>query len=183
MNSLSNASNVIALCALGLTCYNLWATRRHNRLSVTPFLSGHTNKLMTDAGLTFSYEVTNSGIGPAKIKKFTLLRHGEEFPKTTDKFVEYTDTLIRAHLGNQLAYNINHAFTFGEKTCLKPGETRKVAEIFFPGVNQSNQEDVLAKIEGMDLVIRYESFYGQEFIFDTRTGEKKPVVKLVPGKS
>ena len=168
MNCPLNASNVIASCALLLTFYSLWATRRHNRLSVTPHLNGHTNKLTTDGGLIYSYEVTNSGIGPAKIKKFVLLRHGKEFPKPTDKFTEYTTALIRDHLGNQLPYKINHAFTFGNNTCLKQGDTKKIAEIFFPGVNQSNQNDVFAKIDGVELVIEYESFYGQKFIFDSR---------------
>jgi len=167
-----DAGNLIALLAFGLTCYNLWATRRHNQLSVKPFLTGHTHKLTTNEGLVYSYEVTNSGVGPAIIKEFQFLRHNCVFPRSKDNDKHYTENLIHEHLGNRFKYTIIHSFSFNPNSCLRAGESRKIAELFFPGVSQSNQKELFEKIQGVELTILYESFYGQRFNFDTRKDSK-----------
>jgi hypothetical protein len=157
-------SLLIALCAILLTAYGLHATRRHNRLSVTPHLNGCSNILTTDEGLTFSYEIGNNGIGPARIKKFLLFQDGKLFPKGNDDYVE---SLIREHLGDRLNYQIRHNFNFGKDASLKAGDTCRIVEIFFPGAKSQDKEKILKIFVGMDLRIEYESFYGQKFVFDT----------------
>jgi len=163
-----NASNVISSCALLLTVCSLWMTRRHQKLSVTPHLGGFSNRNITDEGLIFSYELSNNGIGPARIKKFVWLLHGKEFAGPADKYGNYTEALLREHLGNKIGYTIRNAFTFGVDSCLKQGDAQNIVDLFIPGVNQSNLTEVLAKIEGVELMVEYESFYGQRFVFDTR---------------
>jgi hypothetical protein len=165
MSAINIITWVISLCAISLTAYGLYATRRHNRLSVTPHLSGCRNKDMTSEGFWFSYDISNNGIGPAKIKKFILFRNGKISPKGKDDYVE---ALIHQHLGDQLNYQIVHQFNFGNDVSMKAGDTRCIVKIFFPGAKQADQENLLKRLEGLDAQIEYESFYGQKFIFDTK---------------
>lgn len=167
------ASIFIAICALFLTLYGLWATRRHNRLSVTPHLCSVTNKLMTDAGLVFSFDISNNGIGPARIKKFVLFRNGQEFPKPENDITDYVDSLIREHLANRIKFQIKFTFNFGNDVSLKVGDTKCLTEIFFPDVKGEGQSAALKTLEGLDVLIEYESYYGQKFIFDTRINRSK----------
>ncbi len=72
----TNANTVIAICAtviavasLGVSVYAVWATRKHNRLSVQPLLGLATRLRVGDtAGLLLS----NVGLGPAKITNTEL---------------------------------------------------------------------------------------------------------------
>jgi hypothetical protein len=162
------ASIFTSVCALFLTLYGLWATRRHNRLSVTPHLCSHTNKLITEAGLVLTYEISNNGIGPARIKKVVLFRNDQEFPKPENDVTEHVHSLIRAHLDNQIKFTINHSFSFGNDFSLKAGDAKRIAEIFFPEVKEDTSPTALKKLEGLDMLIEYESYYGQKLTFDTR---------------
>lgn len=161
-------SLVISICALALTVYSLYATRRHNRLSVVPHLHGYENESTDDKGLTYSYDISNNGIGPARIKKFILLRHDKAFPKGEGNYVRSS---ISEHLGNQVNYEIKFSFNFGYDASLRAGETRRIVEMFFPGVKTGEEDKFWRLLKGMALRIEYESFYGQKFVFDTRNEE------------
>ena len=167
-----NASIIISTCALALTFYGLWATRRHNRLSVTPHLCSFFHKLMKEDGLYLTYDLNNNGIGPARITKFILFRDGKEVAKVQDELFEYVDSVIKSHLKGRVGFRINHSFDFGYDVSMKAGETLRIVEIFFPDVKQEQREAVLKTIIGLDARIEYESFYGQKFAFDTRTKAK-----------
>ena len=167
-----NPSIIVSICALGLTFYGLWATRRHNRLSVTPHLCGISHKQLTNEGLFFIYELSNNGIGPARITNFKLFRANQEVPKLRDEMFEYVDSVIKSHLAGRINFQINHSFDFGNDISLRAGDTRRIVEIFFPGVKQENRDAALKTIQGLDARIEYRSFYGQTFVFDTRTKPK-----------
>lgn len=169
MNAVNIITIVISLCAVALTAYGLYATRRHNRLSVTPHLADYTNKSATNEGLVISYEVSNNGIGPAKIKTFALFREGKQFPKGKD---DYVDSFVRAHLGNRLKYDIRHSFNFGEDDSLKAGDTRHILNIFFPGAKSEDREKILGMFEGIAIRIEYESFYGEKFVLERKNENK-----------
>jgi len=163
------ASDITSVCAILLSLYALVSTRRHNRLSVNPHLADYTNKLTTNEGLTLTYEISNNGIGPARIKSFVLFREGKPFPKEKDDYVE---SFVREHLGNRLKYDIRHSFNFGKDDSLKAGDMRHILEIFFPGAKLENREQILGMFEGIGLRIEYESFYGQKFVLDRRNENK-----------
>jgi len=55
-----NSSSIIAICALIFTLWQLFVTRRHNELSVTPYLT------------TWSHIDNDNGVGPALIKTFQV---------------------------------------------------------------------------------------------------------------
>lgn len=167
-----NASNIIASCALLLTVYSLWATRRHNRLSVTPHICGLTHKLMNDEGLYLTYELSNNGIGPARITNFMLLRDGVEVPKIQNELFEYVDSVIKSHLSGRVKFKINHSFDFGNDVSVRAGDTKRIVEIFFPDVKPEQRDAVLKILNGLDARVEYKSYYGQKFIYDTRIKKK-----------
>lgn len=165
------ASDVTSVCAILLSLYALVSTRRHNRLSVTPHLADYTNKLTTNEGLTLTYDISNNGIGPARIKSFVLFRDGKAFPKKGEG--DYVESFVREHLGKKLNYEIAHNFNFGEDDSLKAGDTRRMVQIFFPRAKPEDREKILALFDGIGIRIEYESFYGQKFVFDRRKETKR----------
>ncbi len=118
-------------------------------------------------GFVFSYDISNNGIGPARIKSFVFFRDGKPFPKPTDGFTNYTDAMIRSLLGNKFKFHINSTYSFGNDISLKAGDSRRIAEVLFPEIRAGEEEKVLNEIKGTKLVINYESFYGKEFVFDS----------------
>ena len=94
-----NANTVIAACAvviavasLVVSVYEARATRAHNRRSVQPLLIFRTG---FSAGGTAGLVLANSGLGPAKIIKTTLMLDGAEFG---DFSKESVDKLRADHL-------------------------------------------------------------------------------------
>ncbi len=64
------AAEIIALCALIFTAWNIYIQRKHNILSVRPHLarfvcSDHNGEIGTA-----KFELINNGLGPAFIKNF-----------------------------------------------------------------------------------------------------------------
>jgi hypothetical protein len=75
-----SASIVVAICAtviavlsLTVTVYEAWATRRHDRISVRPFLEP---RIGLRQGHTAGLQLINSGLGPAVITKTVLTLDG-----------------------------------------------------------------------------------------------------------
>jgi hypothetical protein len=63
-----NAANVIAVCALSATFWQAYISRRHNRLSVVPYLT--TWEEVIEGYIVF--KIMNYGVGPARIKSFNI---------------------------------------------------------------------------------------------------------------
>ncbi len=76
----------LAACALGLSLYEGYQDRRHNRLSVKPAIdfSLHRAKTLQHVGLL----IHTKGVGPAHIKRVFLFINGEEFPIKSAKDLE-----------------------------------------------------------------------------------------------
>jgi hypothetical protein len=75
-----NASIIVAICAtviavfsLAVTVYEAWATRRHDRISVHPFLE---LRIGLRQGRTAGLQLINSGLGPALITNTILTLDG-----------------------------------------------------------------------------------------------------------
>jgi hypothetical protein len=160
-----NPGHIIAICALALTLYGLYATRRHNRLSLTPHLCGCRNKLTTNDGLTFTYTVSNNGIGPARITSFVLWRDSKPFARGVG---EYIEDFIRELVGDKLKYEIKSSSTLGDKTSMRPGDSTRIIEIYFPGAKRGDEAKIQEFIGAAAVRIEYESIYRKRFVFDSR---------------
>jgi hypothetical protein len=69
------STGIIALCALGLTIWQAMLTRRHNRLSVKPYLTIWND--LDQEKHRYWIQLLNNGTGPALIKDFRIEIHGE----------------------------------------------------------------------------------------------------------
>lgn len=65
---------VVSLCAISLTVFQAYSTRRHTRLSVQPRLDWTVN-LGPDGGI--AYRLANVGFGPAILRELQLELDGE----------------------------------------------------------------------------------------------------------
>ena len=74
---------VIALASLFVAQYQIDALDKHNRVSVTPNLTISTS--LNSQEKTLAFTIKNNGIGPARIKKFTITYNNKvyESPKAS----------------------------------------------------------------------------------------------------
>jgi hypothetical protein len=156
---------LIACSALGLSLYGVIAANRNNRLSVRPHLVAKRYFDWTDAGFVFSYDLSNHGFGPARLKKFILLLEGKPFSCPNTNLVE---EFFDAQLKGKLEYQIPKFGHPNKDYCILPNQPYRVVEIQIPGATRADEKQLDELFKGMDLRIEYESFYGEKFFFDTR---------------
>lgn len=85
---ISTTSLVIALCALGVTVWQGKQNYRHNKMSVRPKLTASENYEDDEDGRNVTFELINSGFGPATIKEFVLYYDGKEISKNNREVYE-----------------------------------------------------------------------------------------------
>ncbi len=69
----NNFEAILAICALVLTVNRISVMRKHNKISVKPFLTDHISKSLDDKNhYNYSFELINNGLGPAFIKSFSI---------------------------------------------------------------------------------------------------------------
>lgn len=166
-----SAEVIIAGCALILTIYELHANRRHNRLSVVPHIVSSFHKDWNNDGLTATYDICNHGIGPARIKKFTLYIKGEVFTPPEKK--EPIESLICTHVAGRLKYDIKKQAFPGRDYSILAGQSYRLCEIQFPNAKTADLDGMDEIWKGMDIRIEYESFYGVGYVFDTRQEQQE----------
>lgn len=168
-----NVSIIIALCALFVTAYEAWSTRRHNKLSVKPhittFTYRHRNSNKSPSGETILtgtilIELLNNGLGPAVIQDFKVLLDNND---TGIKNIEDAETmstrLLEGKIINHKAFEIfnkDYHFAAKEKKC--------ILQIVFPILKTQSFEDFVTLISRLSLVINYKSLYGKKFKYDSR---------------
>lgn len=67
------ASGLIALCALGVSLYQVYLSRLHNRLSEMPHLALHVEQSLGQ----YKIQLRNDGIGPAIITSASIMNRGK----------------------------------------------------------------------------------------------------------
>jgi hypothetical protein len=158
-----NASIVVAICAtviavlsLAVSVYEAQATRRHDRISVRPFLE---LRVGLRQGSTAGLQLINAGLGPAAITKTVLTLDG----KPLGEFSEASVNILRGKLSIRPA-----AVTF-RKTILATGYEQFLLSVEpFDRTEHAEFADLVKYRLGME--IHYESLYGGE---DYKT-ERKP---------
>jgi len=149
-----NANTVIAICAtviavasLGVSVYAVWATRKHNRLSVQPLLGLATRFRVGDtAGLLLS----NFGLGPAKITNTELTLDGDRIGDFSRPYVDK----LRSRLSVR-----PHATTLGGHPFLDTDYEQFLLSV--DSYDPSQHREFRELIEGhLKIEIQYESIYG-----------------------
>lgn len=163
----NNAATIIALCALFFTAYQVYATRRHNKLTFRPHLTTfeHRNKLENKA-IQFIITLMNNGLGPALIKKYELFQDSKLLDIKHSKDVE---PILKKVLGRNY---INQSFTkLGNNYSMPAKEKVNIFEISFSIKDEDEDEinEIEAKLSRFDLVIEYESIYGEKMSYSSKS--------------
>lgn len=149
---------LIALIAVAFTAVQMNLQKRHNRLMVTPNLDGMIIENLQNP--SYSYVITNTGVGPAILKASTILVDGIEI--TTD---EPFPTAIKIILPNVPESDYGHE-------SLSPGSYipagKSVRVIFIQVQTVDILKNVRPEISNRaQLLLEYESIYGDKFHFDS----------------
>lgn len=159
----NNPSVVISICALLLTMYQAWVTRKHNRLSVQPRLTTHL-RIERDAAEERITRViatlSNSGLGPAIIKSFEMLVNDKPYVvKHADEILNLVFQNLTSHIAKPSAGVLrkNHIFSKDTTTELLNLEIWNATAFH------------LEEIKLFHIRVTYESAYGESFSYDSRT--------------
>ena len=151
------SASMVAIIALIVSVWQGYETRRHNRLSVKPFLTftKNFNPSNTDDPNVPSYQLTikNSGTGPAIIKSFTLSYQNKVIEKSTD-FNLWQSVLNQAA---EKDLKIYQAASYDSGDVIEIGLSKSIIKINY-------SEPSLRKVK---LRIVYQSIYEEEFEIET----------------
>lgn len=164
-NSVESAALIVAGCALVATLVNDRANRVHNRLSVRPKLSvtTETRHLTVDGKLTLhvSAVLRNTGLGPATIQHYLLLRDGQpERVESVNGLREFLDKLpLGVPIGGDIHYTHlrpKHVLAFDERVT--------IGSFSIPEPPQ----DIETTLERIGILVEYSSMYGEVDVYDSR---------------
>ena len=71
-NPLACAAILVSMAALGLAVYEGWAARKHNRLSVLPYLTTMLRFYKDPLHPLIGLYLVNTGLGPGKIRDLII---------------------------------------------------------------------------------------------------------------
>lgn len=161
----TNATNVIALSALAATFWQASISRKHNKLSVKPYLT--TWNTTTPDGYAV-VKIINNGVGPAHIKSFSIYVDGQKMTGEALEphgkclniiFADYPFSWYGAYLGVDYMMSSN--------------EQKDLIAIKFTGEKLPSDLEIEHRSKRARIVIDYESIYEEKFIYDSEQEAKK----------
>lgn len=163
----SFASVVVSLLALFVAGYSVWATRKHNRLSVQPrftTFTSATDKDETTGIALYKLVLRNSGLGPAFIKQFEVLINGVAHqPKKPEDFFK----IVKDYLNVEFVVAPRYFAVLRVGYVMAKDEEQPLADVGL--VNPP--EDFDEKLKHIHLRITFESAYGVIDCYDTNGHE------------
>lgn len=155
----NNTSNVIALCALAATFWQAYISRKHNKLSVKPYLTTWTEA--TSDGYII-VKIINNGTGPAHIKSFKIFADNQKMVgenlEPHEKclkliFPEYQFSWYGSYLG--IDYMIPAT------------EHKDLIAVKFTGEKVPTRSEIDHRAKRVKIEIDYESIYEEKFKYDS----------------
>ncbi len=153
-----HAAEIIALCALGLTIYQAIVGRRHNVLSVQPYITEFNHREISPGRGLLAFRLMNHGIGPAFITGFQILLDGKPVKDVDDALAEVLKDK-----------KYNHSITrLGEGYAMPAGETKDVLILEMPLGPDESLDEIEDRLDRFDVVVDYRSAYKKSATLDTR---------------
>lgn len=159
-------SVVIALCALGYTIWQGKQAQKHNKLSFRPHLTTWSHRDSSKG--SYAVEIINNGLGPALIESFTIKIDNKVIAGTG---LEPIEKALKILFPNH-KYQSHHAY-MGNGYSMAPKERCTVMSIQFIEPQSLTQEAIEHTLDRADLIIRYKSFYEEEFIYSSEVEKSK----------
>ena len=159
-----NAPLMVSTCALFLTINSARTSRKHNRLMVQPRLSVFTQSITNSKNVTKAFDVTltNSGLGPAIIKKYEVLIDGKPVDAEQPE-----DIFAALKLATTADFDPNlwHFGILRKGFVLAKDEVFTVAKTTIMNLTLAQNKE----IKRFHVRVTYESAYGESSVYDTRT--------------
>lgn len=150
-------AEIIALCALAFTAYQIIVQRRHNVLSVKPHITTFTNRNKNKNIAQLQVQIMNNGLGPAFIDKFQVYLSGQACePKAA------INSILKGMRVNTTITSLSDQYA------MSSGEVRNLLAVIFPCSTDEDMEKMEQKLDKLDLEIQYSSAYGEKFVYDSR---------------
>jgi len=145
----------IALCALSVSIWQCIETRRHNKLSVRPYLS--IRVMISKQAPYMGIQIENNGIGPAIIKKCIL------FIDKTPFVIDTNEAFVKVFTDAQIFDKKISFLTLMDGTVIKEGQS--VSFISYPEENQTDDgmKKFKERLSHLRIKIIYESIYKEKF--------------------
>ncbi len=164
---------IIAAIAVLLSLWQIWATRRHNRLSVTPQLVHVINAEDTDE--EWGMFLRNTGVGPAKIKKILIVVDGKEYSTDSSEDLELAIDLIskkleRRHAEINPRTDFNQIFPttsfsrFSNNLLLPAGEYQTLFSVKSSSPTVDEKRAFISVLDEIGVTSEYESLYGDKYL-------------------
>lgn len=153
---------VIAMAAFILARTESRQNREHNRLSVQPCLVLSSD--FSNFPISISATLSNTGLGPAKIIDMKFIVAG--------KIVEeFTDSKIRDLISERirpLVTTRTETTILSSSYVMPSSEANTIILLQFPTKVSLSREELEKMLEDFDIIVDYESFYGEKFRYDSR---------------
>lgn len=155
-----NAAQIVALLALIVAVGSFWVQRKHNRLSVKPHLTTFTER-EHDKKRAVVW-LRNNGLGPALITSYEFLLDG----KTKSGGSPYKADELIAELLKGIACRSKRT-QLGVDYSMPANASVVVLDVELDPAESVSLTEIQKRFERSDLIVRYESFYGEPFVLDT----------------
>lgn len=155
---------LISVIALGCSIYAVLLTRSHNRISMVPHLEWHTDRNRAKEGITFTFTLRNTGVGPANIRDRGFLLDGK---RHATNLADPVPELAELCLSGKTPYFLKRHGTPGVGTNLPAGQSFCIAELFIPGLKPEQEDSIAQLLRRVDFAVRYRSLHGESFFFTT----------------
>lgn len=162
-----NVASIIALSALGITFWQGWLSRQHNKLSVRPHLIIHFAIDEQKEGCLLRYTLTNEGLGTAVIKSYDLYLDEQLLdisqPDTVSRMITQSFFDIFPLRPQQKIFTTMKSWDKDE--AVKAGNEYNLVKVFY------GEQEMLAKNgdnlekarNALHFRITYKSMYDEEF--------------------
>ena len=151
---------IVALCALWLTISESRERRKHNRLSVKPYLTTWTTS-EPESG-HYLFDVVNNGIGPALIKSFQIYVDGIVVEGVGPKMIDNTLKKLFPNAG----YTAKQSY-LAPGYMMPANEKRPLVDVVSKRQGVPSPQDVEAAQKRIRLVIDYQSIYQDKYRYDS----------------
>ena len=153
-----HAAEIIALCALGLTIYQAIVARRHNVLSVQPYITEFNHRETSPGRGLLAFRLMNHGVGPAFITGFKILLDGKPVKDVDEALAEVLEDK-----------KYNHSITrLGEGYAMPAGEAKDVLILEMRLGPDDSLDEIEKRLDRFDVVVDYQSAYKKRATLDTR---------------
>ena len=170
-----NASTIIALAALfvslivgAFAVWQVFVTRRHNRLSMRPVLDMHIDATFQPTGTGYtpvpgygeaSFLIRNTGVGPAMIDAYDVTVDGDHVPTNR---AEPQQAKLRELLNRNMSIRV---FTFSGQYSIRPNADVALLRLGTQCTSETEWGGVIEILKRCQIEIEYHSLYGERFKF------------------